>query len=120
MCLRNLFNNFLIILTLMYKTMFYVNFKKYLILSLLPTGVIIFFIYIFYHSYVSDRGYAKNTKLHSQMSELLNVLHDLEQEKNKLRQHIRLLDPIDSDMLEEQAKKILYYAHPDEIVIHKN
>jgi hypothetical protein len=23
-------------------------------------------------------------------------------------------------MLEEQAKKILYYAHPDEIVIHKN
>ena len=111
--------------------MFYVNFKKYLILSLLPTGVIIFFIYIFYHSYVSDRGYAKNTKLHSQMSELLDVLHDLEQEKNKLRQHIRLLDPIDSDMLErmlivlengkeEQAKKILYYAHPDEIVIHKN
>jgi cell division protein FtsB len=100
--------------------MFYFNFKKYLILSLLPIGVIIFFIYILYHSYVSDSGYAKNVKLHTQMSVLQNDLSDLNQEKNKLIQHIKLLDPIDSDMLEEQAKKILYYAHPDEIVIHQN
>jgi|TARA_B110000459_G_C16143904_1_gene287768 cell division protein FtsB len=47
-------------------------------------------------------------------------LEVLRLEKNKLKHHIYLLDNLDSDMLEEQAKKILYYAHPEDIIIHHN
>ena len=43
--------------------MFYVKFKKYLLLSLIPAVFIIFFIYISYHSYISESGYAKKTKV---------------------------------------------------------
>ena len=100
--------------------MFYVKFKKYLLLSLIPAVFIIFFIYISYHSYISESGYAKNTKLHTQMVTLEEDLEVLRLEKNKLKHHIYLLDNLDSDMLEEQAKKILYYANPEDIIIHHN
>ncbi len=100
--------------------MFYVKFKKYLLLSLIPAVFIIFFVYISYHSYISESGYAKNTKLHIQMVTLEEDLETLRLEKKKLKHHIYLLDKVDSDMLEEQAKKILYYAHPDDIIIHQN
>jgi cell division protein FtsB len=40
-------------------------------------------------------------------------------EKFKVEKHISLLKKnIDADMLDEKARKILYYAHPDEIIIN--
>tara|TARA_B100001939_G_C16913417_1_gene605733 strand:- start:690 stop:845 length:156 start_codon:yes stop_codon:yes gene_type:complete len=47
-------------------------------------------------------------------------LASVKEERLLLEKHISLLEKnIDADMLQEKAKKILYYAHPDEIIIIK-
>ena len=44
----------------------------------------------------------------------------VKEQKIELEKHISLLEKnIDADMLQEKAKKILYYAHPEEIIVVK-
>jgi len=99
--------------------MIFVKLKKYFLLSIIPLVCIIFLLYISYHSYISDSGYAKNTKLHAELITFEKDLQILELKKNKLKHHLYLLESVDADMLQEQAKRILYYAHPDEIIIQQ-
>ena len=58
--------------------------------------------------------------LKSQLNALQVDLASVKEERLLLEKHISLLEKnIDADMLQEKAKKILYYAHPDEIIIIK-
>ena len=62
----------------------------------------------------------KNAILKNQLDELYVDLALVKEERLLLEKHISLLEKnIDADMLQEKAKKILYYAHPDEIIIIK-
>ena len=63
---------------------------------------------------------SKNAILKSQLNALHVDLASVKEERLLLEKHISLLEKnIDADMLQEKAKKILYYAHPDEIIIIK-
>ncbi len=94
--------------------------KKYVSKLLLPLLLVFFLGYISYHTFIGDSGLSKNAVLKSQLSELHADLAGVKEERLLLEKHISLLEKnIDADMLQETAKKILYYAHPDEIIIVK-
>ena len=100
--------------------MYLIKFKKYFTIFLIPFVLVTFILYLFYHAFLSQSGFVKNTELNNQLK-LANTEYELViREKEQIQKHISLLDKnIDADMLQEKAKKILYYANPDEIVINR-
>jgi|TARA_B100001093_G_scaffold221262_1_gene212219 cell division protein FtsB len=53
------------------------------------------------------------------LTNINNELLLVRSEKLRIEKHISLLKKdIDADMLDEKARKILYYAHPDEVIIN--
>jgi|TARA_Y100000994_G_C15394466_1_gene318892 Septum formation initiator len=100
--------------------MLFLKFKKYASNFLLPLLLFFFLGYISYHTFVGDSGLSKNSILKNQLDALHVDLALVKEERLLLEKHISLLEKnIDADMLQEKAKKILYYAHPDEIIIIK-
>tara|TARA_B100000575_G_scaffold178562_1_gene143173 strand:+ start:200 stop:448 length:249 start_codon:yes stop_codon:yes gene_type:complete len=82
--------------------------------------LVLFLLYISYHTFIGDSGLSKNAVLKSELDELQADLVLVREQRLLLEKHISLLEKnIDADMLQEKAKKILYYAHPDEIIIIK-
>jgi len=77
-------------------------------------------VYLFYHAFLSQSGFVKNTELKNQLKLANTEYVQVITEKEQIQKHISLLDKnIDADILQEKAKKILYYANPDEIVINR-
>ena len=100
--------------------MLFLKLKKYASNLLLPLLLVFFLRYISYHTFIGDSGLSKNSILKNQLNELYVDLASVKEERILLEKHISLLEKnIDADMLQEKAKKILYYAHPDEIIIIK-
>ena len=100
--------------------MLFFKLKKYAPKLLLPLLLVFFLGYISYHTFIGDSGLSKNAILKNQLNELHVDLASVKEERLLLEKHISLLEKnIDADMLQEKAKKILYYAHPDEIIIIK-
>ena len=100
--------------------MLFLKLKKYASTLLLPLFLVFFLGYISYHIFIGDSGLSKNAILKSQLNALHVDLASVKEERLLLEKHISLLEKnIDADMLQEKAKKILYYAHPDEIIIIK-
>ena len=100
--------------------MLFLKLKKYVSTLLLPLLLVFFLGYISYHIFIGDSGLSKNAILKSQLNALHVDLASVKEERLLLEKHISLLEKnIDADMLQEKAKKILYYAHPDEIIIVK-
>ncbi|MDG2187640.1 MAG: septum formation initiator family protein [Hyphomicrobiales bacterium] len=101
--------------------MFLIRLKRYISYLTLPILLILFLSYISYHTFISNAGLSKNLALKSQLLEVNAELLVLHSDKARLKKHITLLKKnIDADMLEEKAKRILYYAHPNEIIINTN
>ena len=100
--------------------MLFLKLKKYASTLLLQLLLVFFLGYISYHTFIGDSGLSKNAVLKSQLNELHADLAGVKEERLLLEKHISLLEKnIDADMLQEKAKKILYYAHPEEIIIVK-
>ncbi|MAV99696.1 MAG: hypothetical protein CML81_07870 [Rhodobiaceae bacterium] len=100
--------------------MYFIKFKKYLSIFLIPFVLATFILYLFYHAFLSQSGFVKNTELKNQLKSANNEYALVIMEKKQIQKHISLLGKnIDADMLQEKAKKILYYANPDEIVINR-
>ena len=100
--------------------MLFLKLKKYASNLLLPLLLVFFLGYISYYTFIGDSGLSKNAILKNQLDKLHVDLAFLKEERLLLEKHISLLEKnIDADMLQEKAKKILYYAHPDEIIIIK-
>ena len=100
--------------------MLFLKLKKYTSTLLLPLLLVFFLGYISYPIFIGDSGLSKNAILKSQLNALHVDLAAIKEERLWLEKHISLLEKnIDADMLQEKAKKILYYAHPDEIIIIK-
>ncbi len=100
--------------------MLFLRIKRYLSSLFLPILLVLFLLYISYHTFIGDSGLSKNAVLKSELDELHADLVLVREQRLLLEKHISLLEKnIDADMLQEKAKKILYYAHPDEIIIIK-
>ena len=79
----------------------------------------LFLFYISYHTFISNSGLSKNQYLKTKLTNINNELLLVRSEKLRIEKHISLLKKdIDADMLDEKARKILYYAHPDEVIIN--
>tara|TARA_Y100000590_G_scaffold470502_1_gene665772 strand:+ start:9455 stop:9766 length:312 start_codon:yes stop_codon:yes gene_type:complete len=98
-----------------------IKLKKYFSYSLILLILLLFSGYTLHHFYNGSLGYEKNSQLNNQLEQLKTELEDMKNKEVQLKKNINLLkNNIDADMLQEQAKKILYYADPNEIIIKRS
>ena len=76
-------------------------------------------IYFAYHIFQGDRGLLSWWNLQKQVAEAEFTAEATGTRKTYLENRVRLLTPssIDPDMLEERARLMLNYGHPNEVVI---
>ncbi|NDD48668.1 MAG: hypothetical protein EBZ28_02235 [Alphaproteobacteria bacterium] len=100
--------------------MYFIKFKQYLSIFLIPLILLAFILYLLYHAFLSQSGFVKYERLKNELELKNNEYAAVIAEKKQIKKHISLLDKnIDADMLQEKAKKILYYANPNEIIINR-
>ena len=75
--------------------------------------------YFAYHLFVGDHGLGARTQLDRRISTLAGELKGLQAVRAKLDRDVALLraEHLDPDMLDERARAILNFAHPNDIVI---
>jgi cell division protein FtsB len=75
--------------------------------------------YFVYHSIEGDRGLMAYVRLQEQLGEARAQLDEVQAERQALERRVKLLraDNLDPDMLDEQARRILNYSRPDEVII---
>lgn len=75
--------------------------------------------YFGYHLYVGERGLDARAQLEARIATLEGELQGLKAVREKLERNVSLLraEHLDPDMLDERARAILNFAHPDDIVI---
>ena len=75
--------------------------------------------YFAYHLFVGDHGLEASARLNNQVSALEGELAGLEAMRLRLDRDVALLrsGKLDPDMLDERARTILNFSHPDEVVI---
>ncbi len=75
--------------------------------------------YFAYHLFVGDHGLRARTRLETRISTLQGELSGLQAVRAKLDRDVALLraEYLDPDMLDERARAILNFAHPNDIVI---
>jgi cell division protein FtsB len=74
--------------------------------------------YFGFHAFSGQRGLHARHLIDQQMVELTDELERLKAERNLWERRVALLRPdkIDPDMLDEQARLQLNFAHPNELV----
>ncbi len=75
--------------------------------------------YFAYHVVHGDRGLIAWWNFKQRVATAKQALAQSQEERGRLENRVRLLNPgsLDPDMLEERARVMLNYVHPDEIVI---
>lgn len=75
--------------------------------------------YFAYHLFVGDHGLGARARLEMRISTLEGELSGLQAVRAKLDRDVALLraEHLDPDMLDERARAILNFAHPNDIVI---
>jgi cell division protein FtsB len=75
--------------------------------------------YVAYHAVNGDRGLIAWRTYEKDVARAKAELERVSGERRALAEQVRLLHPesLDPDMLEEWARRLLNYGHPDEIVI---
>lgn len=89
---------------------------------LLPCLSILLMGYFTYHIFQGDRGVIAMFRLQKSVAQLEQTKNTLQKEKTELEHRAYLLNPksLDTDLLEEQAKRVLNFAYPTEVVIKNN
>lgn len=75
--------------------------------------------YFAYHAVQGDRGLIAWWNLRQRVANARSVLDEITAQRDTLAHRVKLLHPqsLDPDMLEERARLMLNYGHPDDIVI---
>ena len=75
--------------------------------------------YFFYHAVQGDRGIVAWMQLNQQIRVSEDELAKTDTERREMEQRVALLSnsSLDLDMLEERARVMLNFAHPDDLVI---
>ena len=89
---------------------------KQILVPLLCIGLMSYFIY---HAINGRHGLEARSQLQQRAQMLEDKLGGLEAVRQRLERDVLLLqsDNLDPDMLEEQARRILTFAHPDDLVL---
>ena len=76
-------------------------------------------VYFTYHLLNGDRGLLSWWKLQKRVSKAETTVHVISNQKIRLENHVKLLNPssLDPDMLEERARLMLNFGHPDDVII---
>lgn len=87
-----------------------------------PVVIVATLVYFTYHIFQGQRGVLAWIRLDKKLKEEEAILNALTQEKETLEKETYLLRPdsLDIDLLEEKARQVLNFAHPDEVVIQGN
>ena len=86
----------------------------------LPTAVFAFLIvYFTFHALTGDRGLLTEGVREKVLTERSAKLEQLRAQRRELESRVRLLrtNNLSRDLLEERARMLLGYAHPDDYVI---
>lgn len=75
--------------------------------------------YFGYHLLVGDNGLESQARLQSQVNALEGELKGLKSVRGRLDRDVTLMraDKLDPDMLDERARAVLNFSHPNEIII---
>ena len=75
--------------------------------------------YFVFHVFHGDRGLISWAQLRQKVVEVETTAKDMAAERRYLENKVRLLHPesLDPDMLDERARLMLNFGHPDELVI---
>lgn len=78
--------------------------------------------YFWFHAYSGNRGLRAKEAIDAQMAELTAELGRLKAERRQWEQRVSLLraDRIDPDMLDERARALLHYVHPNDLVLMRS
>ncbi len=78
--------------------------------------------YFVYHAVQGDRGIVAWMQLNQQIRVAEDELAKTDAERQEMEQRVSLLSnsSLDLDMLEERARVMLNFAHPDDLVIFRN
>jgi cell division protein FtsB len=88
-------------------------------LALWPVIGALLLAYFLYHMVQGDHGVLALLQLSAKVSEAERVYAGLHEQRTQLEARVALLRPdnLDPDMLEERARVMLNFAHPNELVI---
>lgn len=87
-----------------------------------PVVIVGMLVYFTYHIFQGQRGVLAWIRLDKKLAEQELILNALTTEKEFLEKEAYLLRPdsLDIDLLEEKARQVLNFAHPEEVVIQAN
>jgi cell division protein FtsB len=76
-------------------------------------------LYFAYYAIYGDRGLMAMRQLQNEVEQAKAQLDDVHKERVRLENRTALLRPdnLDRDMLDERARLMLNYSHPDDVVI---
>lgn len=75
--------------------------------------------YFGYHAVEGNNGLRANARLTQEIITLEKKAALVHDQRERLERRVALLRPdnLDPDLLAEQARKVLGYAHPDEVIV---
>jgi cell division protein FtsB len=78
--------------------------------------------YFGYHALQGDRGLIAYAQTATEIKRMQAELETLRSERSRMEHRVALLHPehIDPDMLDEQVRRVLGLAHPDELIVFSN
>ncbi len=86
-------------------------------------GLMVVIAYAGFHAWTGEQGYRNHLRLSSEIAQTRAELAEVRAERVALEDRVARLDDsgadaqIDVDYLEERARAVLRFAHPDEIVV---
>lgn len=87
--------------------------------ALVPTVGLCLVAYFCFHALQGHRSIFARERLQAELAEAHETLGELEAERQHLEHRTELLMPegLDLDLLEEQARSVLNYTHPDDVIV---
>jgi cell division protein FtsB len=84
-----------------------------------PALAACFLTYFGFHAYNGDYGINAKYRLEERIGGLERQVAGLKQQRAELERKVQLLHDgtVERDMLDEHARRVLNYAHPDDVVI---
>jgi cell division protein FtsB len=93
--------------------------RSILTICTLYLGAFLVIGYFAFHAYTGDRGLKAKADIEAELAELSRELATLKAERAEWDHRVGLLKSVqlDPDMLGEQARVQLGYAHPDDVIL---
>lgn len=87
--------------------------------AVVPLAMLAIWGYFALNGYYSERGYLRTQERYLELAEAQGELTILEAQRRELEHRVALLNgrAVGRDLLDEEARRVLSLAHPDEVVV---